>query len=50
MAEYPDDVVGMVLVDTTHEAEQDILELVSTPEERELARQLDFADEDPEGF
>ena len=49
-ATYPDDVAGMVLVDTTHEAEQDILEPVLTPEEREAARQLDFEGDDPEGF
>jgi pimeloyl-ACP methyl ester carboxylesterase len=49
-ATYPDEVVGMVLSDATHEAEQAMLDALLSPEEQEIVRELDFEGGDPEGF
>jgi pimeloyl-ACP methyl ester carboxylesterase len=47
-ATYPDDVVGMVLVDASHEEQPTVLGALLTPEEFALSQRLDFGNGDPE--
>lgn len=47
---YPDEVVGLVLVDASHEEAPSALGLFLTPEELALSQGLDFAGGDPEGI
>ena len=49
-ATYPDDVVGMVLVDPSHEEQSTVLGALLTPEELALSQRLDFEGGDPEGI
>jgi pimeloyl-ACP methyl ester carboxylesterase len=49
-ATYPNDVVGMVLVDALHEEQPTVLGALLTPEELALSQRLDFEGGDPEGI
>ncbi len=49
-ATYPDDVVGLVLVDASHEQQPTVLGALLTPEELALSQRLDFEGGDPEGI
>jgi len=49
-ATYPNDVVGMVLVDASHEEQPTVLGAFLTPEELALSQRLDFEGGDPEGI
>jgi pimeloyl-ACP methyl ester carboxylesterase len=49
-ATYPDDVVGLVLVDASHEEQPTVLGAFLTPEELALSQRLDFESGDPEGI
>jgi pimeloyl-ACP methyl ester carboxylesterase len=49
-ATYPDDVVGLVLVDPSHEEQPTVLGAFLTPEELALSQRLDFEGGDPEGI
>ena len=47
---YPEDVVGLVLVDPSHEEQPTVLGALLTPEELALSQRLDFESGDPEGI
>ncbi|HZG66235.1 MAG TPA: alpha/beta hydrolase [Herpetosiphonaceae bacterium] len=49
-ATYPNDVVGLVLVDTLHEEQPTVLGALLSPEELALSQRLDFESGDPEGI
>jgi pimeloyl-ACP methyl ester carboxylesterase len=49
-ATYPEDVVGLVLVDPSHEEQPTVLGALLTPEELALSQRLDFESGDPEGI
>ena len=49
-ATYPNDVVGLVLVDTLHEEQPTVLGALLSPEELALSQRLDFEGGDPEGI